>query len=135
MASTPIAASPAASIPYGNKIGTAVAGSGAAAINMFTNPVAVYNTLRSPILGIDSSNGGNGPINGLPYWNMDMSITKSLKVFESYNMEFSGIITNIFNHNDFANPTLSLATPNVFGVVNSQGNNPRQIQLGVRANF
>jgi hypothetical protein len=120
---------------YGNDVGTAVAGSGHAAINMFSNPLATFSQVRAPILGIDTKNPGVGPISGLPYWNMDMSIRKNLKVFESTSLEFSGIFTNIFNHNVFADPTLDISNPSGWGVVSAQGNVPRQIQFGVRASF
>jgi hypothetical protein len=120
---------------YGNSIGTSVAGTGHAAINMFSNPVSVFGQVRAPILGIDTKNPGVGPITGLPYWNMDMSIRKNLRILESVNMEFSGIFTNIFNHNDFGDPDLDISNPSAWGVVNAQGNSPRKIQLGVRANF
>ena len=118
-----------------NGIGTATAGSGAAAVNMFSNPEAVYNQVRAPILGIDTKNPGVGPISGLPYWNMDMSIRKNLKVFESTNLEFSGIFTNIFNHNVFGDPDLDISNTSAWGVASAQGNAPRQIQIGVRASF
>ncbi len=127
--------------PNGISVGKATAAvnttnaSGPAAINMFSNPVAVYGQVRPNILGLDNSDAGNGPISGLPYWNLDMSIRKNVKIWESTSLEFSGILTNILNHNVFANPSFSLASPNSFGVVNSQGNSPRSIQMGVRASF
>ena len=102
---------------------------------MFANPGAVYDQVRDPILGVDNANPGNGPIYGLPYWNMDMSIKKNMKVFQKTNLEFSGIITNILNHNDFSNPKFSLASPTGFGTVTTQGNLPRQIQIGIRASY
>lgn len=121
--------------PNGIKVGTAVAGPGAASVNMFSNPIAVYGQVRPAILGIDTKNPGSGPISGLPYWNMDMGIHKNVKIWESTSLEFSGVITNIFNHNVFSNPGFSLATPGSFGVITSQGNSPRSIEMGVRANF
>jgi hypothetical protein len=122
---------------YGNVIGTKVAGAGSAAINMFQNPVAVYSQVRAPILGIDSRGEVAGPIYGLPYWDMDMSIRKNVKISERTSVEASGIITNILNHNVFANPTFSIASGSLasFGVINSQGNANREIQMGLRANF
>jgi hypothetical protein len=117
-------------------VGTAVAKPiPSASINMFSNPVAVWNTVRAPILGIEEHDGGDGPISGLPYWNLDMSIRKTAKIWERTSLEFSGIITNILNHNVFANPGLSLSTPASFGVVTAQGNTPRAIQMGIRASF
>jgi hypothetical protein len=66
---------------------------------------------------------------------MDMSIRKNFRIWESYSLEFSGVVTNVFNHLDFANPTTSLASSTTWGVVSSQGNSPRSIQMGVRASF
>jgi Carboxypeptidase regulatory-like domain len=120
---------------YGNQVGNATAGSGSAAINMFKNPVAVYDQVRAPILGIDTKNPGLGPIIGLPYWNMDMSIQKNIKVFESVGFTFTSVFTNIFGHNVFADTGLTLSDPTSWGVISAQGNTPRQIQLGLRANF
>jgi hypothetical protein len=121
--------------PNGIKVGTTVAGPGPASVSMFSNPVAVWGQVRPAILGIDNRDSGNGPISGLPYWNMDMGIHKNVKIWESTSLAFSGVITNIFNHNVFSNPGFSLATPGSFGAVTSQGNNPRSIEMGVRANF
>jgi hypothetical protein len=123
--------------PNGIAVGTAtkIVGGGPASINIFPNPAAVYGQVRPPILGIDEKDSGEGPISGLPYWNMDMSIHKKVKIWESTELMFSGVMTNILNHNVFANPKVSLATPTNFGVINSQGNLPRQIEVGVRANF
>ena len=116
-------------------IGTAVKGPGPAAINMFTNPVAVYDTVRPAILGIDERDGGDGPINGLGYLNVDMSVKKNLMVWETGSLEFSSVFYNVMNHLDFANPSLSILSPTSFGVTKTQGNSPREIQMGIRANF
>jgi hypothetical protein len=125
--------SPLVPLPVGTA--TKIVGGGPAAINMFANPVTVFSQVRPAILGIDSTDSGLGPISGLPYWNLDMSIHKQFKIWETTSLEFSGVMTNILNHNVFANPTVSLANPGSFGVINSQGNSPRQIEIGVRANF
>ena len=64
-----------------------------------------------------------------------MSVKKNLAVWESGSLEFSGVFLNAMNHLDFANPSLSILTPTSFGVTKTQGNSPREIQLGVRASF
>ena len=120
---------------YGISVGTTTAGGGAAAVNRFLSPQAVYDSTRPLVLGLDNRSGGDGVISGLPYWNLDVSVRKSLKLYESFNLELSGIMTNVFNHLDFANSGLSLATPASFGVITSQGNNPRLIQMGARVSF
>ncbi|GGH08703.1 carboxypeptidase-like regulatory domain-containing protein [Silvibacterium dinghuense] len=121
--------------PYGNSVGTAVAGTGSAAVNMFKNPVAVWQQVRAPILGIDTKNPGLGPIVGLPYWNMDMSISKTVRIAEKATFQFTTVMTNILNHNVFGDTTLALYEPSAWGVLNAQGNVPRKIQLGARFSY
>ena len=121
---------------YGNSIGTNVEGPGSAAINMFQNPAAVFHQVRAPILGIDTKNPGQGPISGLPYWNVDLSLTKSVRIAEGVAFEFSFISTNVFNHLDFQSPSdMALYDTTGWGVVNAQGNTPRQMQFGGRIRF
>jgi hypothetical protein len=122
--------------PNAVPVGTAVhAGSTSAAVNMFTNPVAVFDNVRPLILGLDSRSGGAGVISGLPYINLDLSVKKRLVVREKYSLELSGVSVNVMNHLDFANPSLSLQSTSSWGVTKTQGNAPRTIEGGIRANF
>ena len=122
--------------PNGYSVGTNYnKAGGSAAINTFLNPVAVYDSARPPILGIDSRDGGSGPISGLGYVNLDLSVKKDIVVFERFNLEATGVFLNVMNHNDFTNPSLSLQSVTNWGTTKSQGNLPRQIQMGIRANF
>ena len=120
---------------FGNDVGTGTAGSGSRAVNMFKDPVSVWNQVRAPILGIDSKNPGVGPILGTPYWNVDMSVEKSVKVYESVALKFSVIFTNVFNHDILGDPAMNLSDPGSFGVQNSQTNIPRKMEFGMRASF
>ena len=70
---------------------------------MFTNPAAVFDQVRAPILGIDTKNPGTGPISSLPYWNMDVSLSKSVRVASRATVELYVISTNVLNHLDFTN--------------------------------
>jgi len=121
--------------PYGNSVGTQTAGPGSQSINMFANPVAVFDQVRAPMLGIDSKNPGVGPIIGMPYWNVDMSVQKHVKVFERTSLDFSIIFTNVFNHDILADPGLALNSVNTWGVENTQANTPRKMEFGMRASF
>ena len=122
--------------PLGVSVGTAVhKGGPSAAVNIFSNPTAVFDTVRAPILGLDTRDGGTGPISGLPYLNVDLSVKKRLVVWRSGSLEFTGVFLNAMNHLDFSNPSLSLQSASSFGVTKTQGNSPRQIQMGVRTNF
>jgi hypothetical protein len=104
-------------------------------VNFFKNPAAIYDNVRPLLLGLDSRSGGGGRISGLGYLNVDLSVKKRLVVYEKVSMEFTGVITNVMNHLDFSNPSMSLQSPTNWGTTKTQGNNPRQIQMGVRASF
>jgi hypothetical protein len=102
---------------------------------MFKNPAAVFDQVRAPILGIDTKNPGQGPISGLPYWNMDVSFSKSVRVADRVAIELTFVTTNVFNHLDFADPYMALNYSPGWGVVNTQGNSPRQMQFGGRIRY
>lgn len=117
---------------------------GTPGFNIFSNSDATLATLRPPILGLDTNSGGVGVFRGLAYWNMDLRIVKDIKVTERTAFQFQYVVTNVFNHPVFADPAVGDAqtglgvdptTPAGFGVVNSQGNNPRQMQFGLRLTF
>jgi hypothetical protein len=121
--------------PNGISVGTGVKGPGSAAVNVFSNPVAVYDTVRPPILGLDEHDSGDGAMRGLPYLNVDLSVKKELVVREKTSLELTGVFFNAMNHLDFSNPSVSIASPASWGVTKTQGNSPREIQMGIRANF
>ncbi|MFZ0688929.1 MAG: hypothetical protein WAM68_03800, partial [Acidobacteriaceae bacterium] len=104
-------------------------------VNMFANPLAVWNQVRAPILGIDTKNPGVGPILGQPYWNMDGQIKKDVRIAESATFEFSFIATNMLNHRQFFDPGLALYAPGSWGVLNGQANQPRAMEFGGRLTF
>jgi hypothetical protein len=114
---------------------------GTVGFNIFSNADAVLNTLRPPILGLDNGTGGVGVFRGLMYWNMDLRLVKDIKIRERVGLQFQYVVTNVFNHPVFADPNASFFVQGVdptssgFGVVNSQGNNPRQMQFGLRFTF
>ncbi|MGB8473608.1 MAG: hypothetical protein WCE61_05920, partial [Candidatus Acidiferrum sp.] len=117
---------------------------GAGEFNIFANPTAVLASLRPAILGLDNNTGGVGVFRGLPYWNVDMRIVKDIHIFERVNLQFQYVVTNVFNHPVFYDPFggdaqtglgVNPTDPSSFGIVNSQGNNPRQMQFGLRVSF
>ena len=112
--------------------------------NIFADPAGLLATTRAPILGLDTNTGGVGVFRGLPYWNVDMRLVKDIHVAERVSLQFQYVVTNVFNHPVFADPAVGDAqtglgvdptTPSTFGVVSSQGNNPRQMQFGLRLTF
>jgi hypothetical protein len=117
--------------------------SGGLPVNMFKAGVSAINDFRNPILGLDNKDGGNGNIFGLPYWNMDFSVRKNIQVAEGISMELQGVFANVFNHNQWLDPsatgTTGLFGPSLFGALpgSSQGQlgGDRQIEVGFRVRF
>jgi hypothetical protein len=122
---------PGGTDPNGKKVGT----SSAAAMNLFANPVAVFDQAHNPILGINFRDGGAGQLRGLPYWNMDLSVRKNIKITERVNAEAQFLFLNVLNHMQFSDPSLNVFSLTSWGVLNSQGNTPRQMEFGLRVSF
>jgi len=69
---------------------------------------------------------------------------KDILVTERVSLQFQYVVTNLFNHPVFSDPASGDAQTGLgvdptdagsFGVVSSQGNNPRQMQFGLRLTF
>jgi hypothetical protein len=124
---------------FGSSRHNNVTGSGGIAtagnVNMFGNPVAVFNCVRDPILGLDGGSSGAGVLRGMPFWNVDFQVRKNIHFNERFSAEVQSIFSNIFNHDQLGDPLLSLAEPQLWGVESTQINNPRSIELGVRLRF
>ncbi len=113
-------------------------------VNIFKNGPAEVNNWRNPILGLDTRDGGYGILNGLPYWNVDMSIKKSIHVAERFSVELQGVFADVFNHNQWLDPAGAAASglfnPGGFGALNNgsaqeQSGGDRQIEVGARVRF
>ncbi|MGA9709083.1 MAG: carboxypeptidase regulatory-like domain-containing protein [Candidatus Sulfotelmatobacter sp.] len=117
--------------------------SGGLPVNMFKAGTSAINDFRNPILGLDNKDGGNGNIFGLPYWNMDLSIRKNIMVTEGISMELQGVFANVFNHNQWLDPsatgTTGLFSSSLFGALpgssQEQLGGDRQIEVGFRVRF
>jgi hypothetical protein len=114
--------------------------------SMFQNPDQAYSCFRNPILGIDNINGGGqGILRGMPFWNVDLSLKKNIRITERVNTEFSVIFSNLFNHNQLSDPYLVLGDTGDWGALGSlsgvqftgvaQANTPRAMEFGFRLNF
>ena len=113
--------------------GSSASGSGSG-LNIFADPQAVCNQFRPIQLSVDKSSRG-GTLRGFKPWNLDMSLTKKIAITERTSLTFSSAFFNLFNHVNFLDPAVSLQSPQTFGVITTQGNDPRQIQLGLRLDF
>jgi hypothetical protein len=108
---------------------------GGTGLNLFTDPTAVLSGFRRVILGVDSRVGGAGPLRGMPTWNLDLAVTKDIKIRETIGATFSFQFVNVLNHFQPANPSLNIDNPGNWGVITGQANPPRQMEFGLRIFF
>lgn len=110
-------------------------------LNLFSNPTQVYNALRYIQLSSDTRSGRANPIRGLGFWNLDASLQKDTAIAERVHLRLSLDFFNIFNHPNFATPTLSYTSQAAFGVIGStltppnRSNSARWIEFGMRIEF
>lgn len=104
-------------------------------LNMFADPAAIIAQFRPCVLGIDTNCGGWGNIRGFNRWNVDATLAKDFRWGEHFRVTASLQFTNVFNHFQPSNPSLSLASPQTFGVVSDQVYAPRQTEFGLRIAF
>ena len=108
-------------------------------VNLFSDPIAIYNEFRTPILGVDQTTA-LGLLRGFPFWNLDATLSKEIRGTERIGATLTIQFVNIFNHFTPADPSTSLATPSTFGVVTSQfttgnGAQARWLEFGLRVHF
>jgi len=132
---TPTSTSAHYGVPGSAGVGTGVGSTTASQINLFQDPAAVFNDARPPILGLDTHVGGQGNIRGMPYFNLDFSVVKDIKFTERVGFSFQSVFTNLLNHNQLDDPTLDPTNPSGWGVLSTQGSNPRQMEFGFRIRF
>lgn len=131
---------------FGNSVHSGITGSstvattdnpvsGGSGLNLFANPAAVYNAFRPILLSEDTTSGGGGRLRGQSRWNLDASLARKFTFTERLSTTFTAQVFNVFNHVWFADPSLSLQSPQTFGVLSSQLNIPRAIELGIHVDF
>jgi len=126
---------------FTGKVGSIGVHNSGGSLNVFGDPAATFDLARPPILGLDTRDQGVGPTRGLPYWNMDLKVAKELKILERVSASFEVVFVNVFNHVQFFDPGcpsscgLDPTNPDGWGSITAQGNNPRQMQFGIRLKF
>jgi len=55
---------------------------GGSGINLFNNPAAVAAEFRPFVLGLDNQSGGAGLLRGFPFWNLDGTVSKDIRMTE-----------------------------------------------------
>lgn len=117
-------------------VGTAGPASSGNGQNVFSDPLAAVEAFRNPILGVDKRDGGAGPLRGLPFWNVNLAVSKKINITERLNTQFYFSFLNVFNHMQPNDPQFALYDTSFFGVLGGggdvQGNTPRQAEFGFR---
>jgi hypothetical protein len=76
------------------------------------------------------------PVRGFSYFNEDISLQKRFRINESMGFEIGADAFNIFNRCTFGGPDTGNPTTNLnFGVIGSQINAPRSVQIRARLTF
>jgi hypothetical protein len=108
--------------------------------NAFANPDQIVSQFRYPTF--DDKRLGFGAIRGLFRWNFDFAVAKRTQITERLSTRFDVQFVNAFNHPMFSGsqyfsfePGADIASPQNFGVMSSQFNTPRYIQMGLRFDF
>lgn len=123
-----------------NGIGTNAGGAGSG-LDLFAQPDVVLNSFRRVAISSDTRSGRGMPLRGMPRWNVDSSFAKTTALTEQVKLRIQFDFFNLFNHVDFANPSLDLTNPRAFGVITSQliplnrTYGSRNIQASARIDF
>ena len=91
-------------------------------VNAFpTQPTAFGNATRT-----------NGKLRSFPNFNENVSLAKRFTTKERYQLDVRWEAFNLFNRVQFSTGSLNLSNTSTFGLVTSQENEPRRMQLGLK---
>ena len=132
---------------FGNSVHSGIAGNsttqvavnsdparGGTGLNIFGDPNAVFSSFRPLQLSTDTTSMG-GILRGLNRWNVDVTVLRRFRINDRWSTTFNAQFFNLFNHVLFNDASVSLQSPQSFGVITSQFNNPRAVQLGLHVDF
>ena len=72
-------------------------------------------------------------LRGLPFWNLDLGITKKINLRERYSASLYFDFQNVLNPMQPADPCFNISGPSSWGVLgrggNLQANTPRRLQI------
>jgi hypothetical protein len=106
-------------------------------LNQFADPSAVAAGFGKCVLGFDTNCGGAGYIRGLPTYNLDAGVLKTVGIWKEGRVgaTLSFQFTNVLNHMQPGGASLSLSSLTTFGRITSQANTPRNMEFGLRIYF
>jgi carboxypeptidase family protein len=102
-------------------------------IQFFSDPTATLAGLPFPTALVI---GNRNTLRSTGFWNIDLSVLKKWKMpwSEKHTLQFRWESYNLFNHNVFANPNLTI-TSSSFGQITSSASAPREMQFALRYDF
>jgi carboxypeptidase family protein/TonB-dependent receptor-like protein len=81
-------------------------------------------------------NAGRNTLRGPGFFNLDMSVFRSIAIMEGISVQFRAEALNALNHPNFANPGTNVTDPATFGFITSTvGQGSRIFRLGARVSF
>jgi hypothetical protein len=81
-------------------------------------------------------NAGRNTLRGPGFFNMDLSLFRTIRFIEGIEMQLRAEALNALNHPNFANPASNVTDPNTFGYITSTaGQGSRIFRLGARVSF
>jgi hypothetical protein len=126
---------------FSGTVAANVGGASGTNMDIFSNPGAAFCDFNYVQLSANGRTGSANPMYGLPFWNLDMRVGKDTRINERFKTILSADFFNIFNHENFNNPSLSISSPATFGVITStytppnRTNSARWIEMGLRLEF
>ena len=107
--------------------------------NPYTDPYINADAFTAPPPGTFGNAPRTLPLRSFAYLDEDLSVRKNFHVWESFNMQLRSDWFNAFNRTSFASIFTGTSNPGVansgFGLVPSQGNQPRTIQMALKLLF
>ena len=76
----------------------------------------------------------DGSVRGFKVYNEDLTISKTFSLTADLNMRFAASIGNVFNRTTFCGPNTNFSS-SAFGTVNTQCNQARSVQFGLRFDY
>jgi len=107
---------------------------GGSGLNLFADPEAVYKAFR-PVQLAQDTRVGSYFLRGQSRWGVDMTLARTINLRERAGLRITGQFFNIFNHVHLSDPGFNLQSPQAFGVITSQLNQPRRIEIGLHIVF
>jgi len=103
-------------------------------VQFFASPTNALNAFQYPFGG---GTGNRNALRGPNFSNVDMGIFKyfTMPWSDAQRLQFRADAFNVFNNVSFGSPNTAINSPSTFGLITSQENSPRVLQVALRFEF